>query len=108
MGVARTFQRNNLFQNLSVMENLRLALAGRASAIRSIRSRRSAATHALIERAGSCWRKCISTGDGARIARNLSYGEQRQLEIGVALAGDPGCCCSTSRPPACRRRRPRG
>ena len=26
MGVARTFQRNNLFQNLSVIENLRLAL----------------------------------------------------------------------------------
>ena len=28
MGVARTFQRNNLFQNLSVIENLRLALRG--------------------------------------------------------------------------------
>ena len=29
MGVARTFQRNNLFHNLSVIENLRLALAVR-------------------------------------------------------------------------------
>ena len=28
-------------------------------------------------------------GDGARPVRNLSYGEQRQLEIGMALAGDP-------------------
>ena len=28
-------------------------------------------------------------GDGARLARNLSYGEQRQLEIGLALAGEP-------------------
>src|SRR6201999_4444157 len=27
--------------------------------------------------------------DGTRLARNLSYGEQRQLEIGIALAGDP-------------------
>ena len=27
--------------------------------------------------------------DGARLARNLSYGEQRQLEIGIALAGEP-------------------
>ena len=29
LGVARTFQRNNLFQNLSVSENLRLAVQGR-------------------------------------------------------------------------------
>jgi branched-chain amino acid transport system ATP-binding protein len=28
-------------------------------------------------------------GGGERLARNLSYGEQRQLEIGVALAGEP-------------------
>src|SRR5437660_12552675 len=28
-------------------------------------------------------------GEAARIARNLSYGEQRQLEIGIALAGEP-------------------
>ena len=30
MGVARTFQRNNLFQNLSVIENIRLASSGPA------------------------------------------------------------------------------
>ena len=29
------------------------------------------------------------TGSDARIVRSLSYGEQRQLEIGIALAGDP-------------------
>jgi len=28
-------------------------------------------------------------GDGSRAARDLSYGEQRQLEIAIALAGDP-------------------
>ena len=27
--------------------------------------------------------------EGTRLARNLSYGEQRQLEIGIALAGEP-------------------
>src|SRR5262249_34111453 len=32
----------------------------------------------------------VDLGDGgARLARNLSYGEQRQLEIGIALAGEP-------------------
>ena len=27
--------------------------------------------------------------DGARLVGSLSYGEQRQLEIGMALAGEP-------------------
>ena len=30
-----------------------------------------------------------SLGDGTRVARNLSYGEQRQLELALALAGRP-------------------
>ena len=33
-------------------------------------------------------------------ARNLSYGDQRRLEVARALALKPSCCCSTSRPPA--------
>ena len=30
----------------------------------------------------------------------LSYGTQRRVEIARAIAMTPGCCCSTSRPPA--------
>jgi branched-chain amino acid transport system ATP-binding protein len=87
-GVARTFQRNNLFQNLSVFENIRLALevhhgnpldffapAGRDKALSARAVQLMAQVH-------------LDT-DGERSARTLSYGEQRQLEIGVALAGEP-------------------
>jgi len=88
MGVARTFQRNNLFQNLSVIENLRLAVqAGRGnpldffSPVGGLRD--------LIARAEELMRRVHLGADGARLARNLSYGEQRQLEIGIALAGEP-------------------
>ena len=88
MGVARTFQRNNLFQNLSVTENLRLAVQARRGSplncftpVRRLRD--------LIERAEELMARIHLDGDGARLARNLSYGEQRQLEIGIALAGDP-------------------
>jgi branched-chain amino acid transport system ATP-binding protein len=88
IGVARTFQRNNLFHNLSVAENLRLALAvkfGNPLDFFSV----AADDAALADRAAGLMRKVHLDGQGARIARTLSYGEQRQLEIGIALTCEP-------------------
>ena len=34
------------------------------------------------------------------LAMNLTYAEQRALEIGMTIAGGAESCCSTSRPPA--------
>jgi branched-chain amino acid transport system ATP-binding protein len=88
LGVARTFQRNNLFQNLGVLENLRLAVqARRGNAVDPWTPVARIAD--LIERARELMRRVHLGEDGARLARNLSYGEQRQLEIGIALAGEP-------------------
>jgi branched-chain amino acid transport system ATP-binding protein len=87
IGVARTFQRNNLFQNLTVVENLRLALEVRAGNPLDFFTP-VGRNPALVERAKSLMAQ-VHLGDGTRLARNLSYGEQRQLEIGVALAGEP-------------------
>jgi branched-chain amino acid transport system ATP-binding protein len=88
MGVARTFQRNNLFQNLSVIENLRLALeichGNPLNPLTSVGH-----NDALLQRAKALMADVHLDPAGERIARNLSYGEQRQLEIGIALAGDP-------------------
>ena len=39
-------------------------------------------------------------------AQTLSHGDQRILEVALALATRPACCCSTSRPRACPRRKP--
>jgi branched-chain amino acid transport system ATP-binding protein len=87
-GVARTFQRNNLFQNLSVIENLRLALeAKRGHPLDPFTPVRR--QHGLVAAAEALMRRVHLGEDGSRLARSLSYGEQRQLEIAVALAGDP-------------------
>jgi len=88
LGVARTFQRNNLFHNLSVIENLRLALVVKFGQPLDF-FRPALGDDALLDRARQLMRTVHLGGDGARIARSLSYGEQRQLEIGIALAGEP-------------------
>lgn len=87
-GVARTFQRNNLFHNLSVIENLRLALAVRFGNPLDF-FRVAERDVALIARGQKLLELTHLSGLEKRIVRTLSYGEQRQLEIGVALAGEP-------------------
>jgi len=88
MGVARTFQRNNLFQNLSVIENIRLALAVRRGHPLDFFTP-VGRDNTLSERARDLMARVHLDGGGTRLTRNLSYGEQRQLEIAIALAGEP-------------------
>jgi branched-chain amino acid transport system ATP-binding protein len=88
-GIARSFQVTSLFASLSVRENLRLAAQGVAPA-----------------QAFDCWHEPVgsrSRGDtvakvlekvglenlGAALAGNLSHGQQRRLEVGMALAAHP-------------------
>jgi branched-chain amino acid transport system ATP-binding protein len=87
-GISRSFQRNTLFPRLPVLENLRLAAAagGRGSynLLGSVARLREP-----LERAGGV---AVQVGLSERVAvpaGQLSYGEQRQLEIGVALATRP-------------------
>jgi branched-chain amino acid transport system ATP-binding protein len=87
-GISRSFQRNNLFPRLTVQENLRLAAAASAPGTWDLlgslarrrgpldRAREVAAVVGLSERLGDA-------------AGRLSYGELRQLEVGVALATAP-------------------
>ena len=87
-GIARTFQRNNLFSNLSVGENLRLAVQLRRGNPLDFRTpvRR---LDELRVRAEEFMRLVHIDRDVSYPVRHLSYGEQRQLEIGMALASEP-------------------
>jgi branched-chain amino acid transport system ATP-binding protein len=86
-GLARSFQITNLFFELPVFENLRLAAQRLEPAWRALLpSRRSA--HAL-QRAEALIAR-FDLGDKATdAAGSLSHGEQRRLEIAVALATQP-------------------
>jgi branched-chain amino acid transport system ATP-binding protein len=88
LGMARTFQVTSLFPGLSVLDNVLLAIKGlRASKFvmwRPLTSYRDVydKAHRLLEQAGFLDRKDTEV-------RNLSHGEQRQLEIVLGLASDP-------------------
>ena len=84
-GLARMYQRNELFEPLSARDNVALALGARRGPYRPFtsppRSEREEAD-ALLERVGLAER-------GAAVARELSHGERRQLELALALAQRP-------------------
>ena len=86
-GLRRTYQSSLLFRDLTVRDNLFLAVRGVGSGRFSFRRARAShastvATHELLERAR------LSHIADARVA-DLAHGQQRQLEIGMALAGAP-------------------
>jgi branched-chain amino acid transport system ATP-binding protein len=87
-GISRSFQRNNLFPKLAVQENLRLAAAvaapGTWDLLGSVTRRRGP-----LDRAREVARVVGLSDRLGEPAGRLSYGEQRQLEIGVALATSP-------------------
>ncbi|HVQ77448.1 MAG TPA: ABC transporter ATP-binding protein [Candidatus Binatia bacterium] len=87
-GVSRSFQRTNVFPRLSVRENLRLAAAadGRGSYRLLGRVERLEAPRA---RAAEVAEVVHLDGRLDEPAGRLSYGEQRQLEVGIALATAP-------------------
>ena len=87
-GLARTFQKNTLFLRLSVFENVRLGVQARFGSTFDLftraRSREdiNARTHATLKSMG------LEKLGSATLA-HLSYGDQRQIEVAAALAGDP-------------------
>jgi branched-chain amino acid transport system ATP-binding protein len=88
LGLSRTYQVANLFGRLAVADNLRLAQTStRPSGWRSLRPTRhddgvAEETERLLAQVG------LSGRAGATVAA-LSHGEQRQLEIAMALAAKP-------------------
>jgi branched-chain amino acid transport system ATP-binding protein len=88
LGMARTFQITSLFPKLTVLDNVLLAIAGvgRTKLVmwRSLFSYTTLVEKArqLLEAAGYWERRNVEV-------RNLSHGEQRQIEVVLGLASDP-------------------
>jgi len=90
-GIARSYQITNILPNATTLENVRIAAQSR-------RHRWSLLTHHraygdLIERAEAVLQAVGLQGQKDELAANLSHGEQRHLEIGIALATEPELLC---------------
>jgi branched-chain amino acid transport system ATP-binding protein len=88
LGIGRSFQITNVFARLTVAENVRLAVQavsdGKANFFLPLKNARAirATTDRVLNDIG-LW---IARNERAE---NLSHGDQRRLEIGLVLAGDP-------------------
>jgi branched-chain amino acid transport system ATP-binding protein len=87
-GLARTFQTNNLFLPLTVFENISLAVQQRMGCAHDW-FKPWWAHAAVIARCDAVLARAGLSARAQDLATNLSYGEQRQLEMAIALAGDP-------------------
>lgn len=87
-GLARSFQITSVFQDMTVLENV--ALAAQAHDGHSFRFWHPASRdRALSEPAMAALKVVGLDGRADDLARETSHGERRQLEIAMALAGDP-------------------
>ncbi len=86
MGIGRSFQRANIFPQLTVFENVQAAFLVHHGHGHDFWARADALyrddTAALLAAVGLA-------GQAQAIAGTLAYGNQKQLELGIALASDP-------------------
>jgi branched-chain amino acid transport system ATP-binding protein len=87
LGVGRTFQTSRVLRGLSVADNLYLgALGAGRGHFRMLRSGHDR----LLRRQAQWTAEQVGLSDRMEmLADALSYGEQRQLELGLAIAGQP-------------------
>ena len=90
-GIARSYQITNILPNATVLENVRIAAQSR-------RHSWSMFTHFssfrdILDKAEAVLDAVWLRGKAHELASNLSHGEQRNLEIGIALATEPQLLC---------------
>jgi len=85
-GIGRKFQKPSVFEELTVFENLELALAGRRSFLQTLFARLTMAQYKQIESV----LEVIGLADESRAqAKVLSHGQKQWLEIGMVLMQSP-------------------
>jgi branched-chain amino acid transport system ATP-binding protein len=91
LGLTRSFQVMNIFPRLTVRENVLVPVLTRLGKILRPFSSLGAYPDA-VDDAGCILQEVGLWGDRDRRAAVLSHGDQRRLELGIAVAANPACC----------------
>jgi len=89
--IARSYQITNILPGASVLENVRIAVQSRHHSWSLLRHHRS--YRDVMDRARAVLASVGLADKADDLAANLSHGEQRNLEIGIALATEPKLLC---------------
>ena len=90
-GIARSYQITNLLPNATALENVRIAAQSRRHSWSMLRHHSAYAD--LMGKAEAVLESVGLRAKAYELAANLSHGEQRNLEIGIALATEPQLLC---------------
>jgi len=90
-GVARSYQITNILPNATALENARIAAQSRRHSWSMLAHHRS--YRDIMDKAEAALATVGLSGKRDELAANLSHGEQRTLEIGIALATEPKLLC---------------
>src|SRR3984893_2433296 len=90
-GIARSYQITNILPNATTLENVRIAAQSRRHGWSLLAHHR--AYRDILAKAESVLAAVGLSDKAYELAANLSHGEQRNLEVGIALATEPRLLC---------------
>ena len=90
-GIARSYQITNILPNATALENVRIAAQSRRHAWNMVAHHSAFAD--INEKAEMALDSVGLLNKAGELAANLSHGQQRNLEIGIALATEPSLLC---------------
>ena len=90
-GIARSYQITNILPNATTIENVRIAAQSRRHGWNMVKHHSAFAD--ITAKAEAVLQSVGLAAKADELASNLSHGEQRNLEIGIALATEPQLLC---------------
>jgi branched-chain amino acid transport system ATP-binding protein len=89
LGLARSYQRTTVFPAFSLFDNVWVAAFATGESWKGLIYRKVASYSEVAERAKRALRDVGLENKSEHLAREISHGEQRQLELAIALAAAP-------------------
>jgi branched-chain amino acid transport system ATP-binding protein len=89
LGLARSYQRTTVFPAFSLLDNVWVAAFATGKSWRGLLHKKIGSYAEVAERARQALQDVGLDGKSGQLAREISHGEQRQLELAIALAAAP-------------------